>query len=273
MNNNSRLFVTAMTGLFAVFATARAQITVVDFGPTDEYVTANQGLIGGNGSFSVSNISPATNYAGPAFWGGIVYNVGGTAPTWAIMDNYGSAGNLDGIRGSRQSMAIGDSATYAFMFSGTETFSIDNTSNSSFFLNARRDGGQNGSNTGIRWILRDTDGDYFVSALDNGSSAQFSGAYDPDGGVTQSSLLGINWFEYTFTTGVVGSQIANNSNFFGSTEFTAAGFHYTASRVTGGGGLDMIFTDFTVVAIPEPSTLALLGIAGLCAGLFARRRR
>jgi hypothetical protein len=32
-------------------------------------------------------------------------------------------------------------------------------------------------------------------------------------------------------------------------------------------------TDFASVAIPEPSTLALLGIAGLCAGLFARRRR
>ncbi|MCC5842965.1 MAG: PEP-CTERM sorting domain-containing protein [Verrucomicrobia bacterium] len=42
-----------------------------------------------------------------------------------------------------------------------------------------------------------------------------------------------------------------------------------------GVGLDEVRlgTDFTSVAIPEPSTLALLGIAGLCAGLFARRRR
>ena len=273
MKNNSRFFVTAMTGLFAVFATARAQITVVDFGESSTYVTSSQNLTGGNGSFTTDVISPAAvNYSGPAFWGGVNRGM----DTWQLTDNnegFSSTGDFDNIRGRLGTAEIGVSATYAFMFSASQTFEIDNT-DSSFFLKARRVGGQTEAGvTGVRWMLRDIDDNYYVSALNDTSAAQFSETYAQNTGVTGSSLVDLSWFNYTFGTGAVGSGITDTTAFFAGTQFDAAGFNYTAKRVSGAGAIEMQFADFTVVAIPEPSTLALLGIAGLCAGLFARRRR
>lgn len=255
----------------ALPAAAFAQITVVNFGESTTYVTASQNLAGGNGSFSTANISPAANYSGPTFWGGITYSVGGGAATWQLADNYSGSGGNDAIRGSRSSMVIGDSATYVFMFNGSQSFGIDNA-NSSFYLNARRDGGQNDTTTGLRWILRDTVGNYYVSALNNTAGAQFSGLYSGSSGVSQSSLVGLNWFSYTFASAAVGGSIADTADFFANTQFDAAGFQYVAKRVTSSGGLDMQFADFTVTAIPEPSSFAALaGLAGL--GFVALRRR
>ena len=270
---NKKLLLTSITAVAALLSTAQAQITVVDFGESSTYVTSSQNLADGNGSFSTSNISPAANYSGPAFWGGVSRGM----DTWQLTDNnegFSTTGDFDNIRGRLGTAAIGVSATYAFMFSASQTFAIDNTTDSSFYLNARRVGGQTEAGvTGVRWLLRDTDNNYYVSALNDTTAAQYSGAYSETSGVTQSSLLGIDWFNYTFTSGVVGASVGNTSTFFGETQFDAAGFNYTAKRVTSASAIEMQFADFTVVAIPEPSTLVLmvLGFAG--ALITAKRRR
>jgi hypothetical protein len=271
--NTQRLLASAILGLFAYNTAIAAPVTVIDFGESTAYVTSNQNL-GGNGaaSFSTSVISPSSpDYVGTALWGGARYGASSGMDTWAIMDDWTSTG-FDSIRGRVGSATAGTPGTYVAMFSATQNFTIDNAE-SSFFLKGRRDGGQTVAGvTGVRWLLQDTSNNYYVSALNDSANAQFGNAYASNPGVTGSSLVDLAWFDYTFTTGVIGSAIADEATFFSSTEFKSAGFNYVAQR-TGNGAIDMSFADFNVVAIPEPSSLVLLGIAGLCVGLFLRRRR
>jgi len=270
---HKKLITTLAVGV--VLSTAAfAQNTIVDFGESTTYVTGNENLAaGGNGAYITSNISPASGYTGPTFTGGVLLSTGDGASTWQIANDYATTGSNDAIRFRTANVAGGVSATFVGMFAGSQTFSIDNTANSSFFLNGRRDGGQTGAGiTGVRWLLQDTGGRYYVSALNETAAAQFSGSYSGTSGVTGSSLVGLDWFNYTFGDASIGSAIADEVAFFGSTQFSAAGFNYTAARVSSPNAIDMSFADFSVVAIPEPSSFAALG--GLAVlGLAASRRR
>jgi len=187
------------------------------------------------------------------------------------MNDWASAGGNDSIRGRVGSAAAGTPGTYVAMFTGNQTFSIDNTANSSFFLRGRRDGGGTVAGvTGVRWLLQDTSNNYYVSALNDSTNAQFGNAYASNPGVTGSSLVGLEWFNYTFTSGAIGAAITDEATFFGSTQFIAAGFNYVTQR-TASGAIDMSFADFNVVAVPEPTTWALL--AGSLTTLMVLRRR
>lgn len=254
-------------------SSASAQLLVVDYGPSTTYVTADRSLTGNGGAnFSTTVISPSSpNYVGPAFWGGARYGASSGMDTWAIMNDYASAGGNDAIRGRVGSAAAGTPGTYVAMFSGSQNFTIDNTANSSFFLRGRRDGGGTVAGvTGVRWLLQDTSNNYYVSALNDSANAQFGNAYASNPGVTGSSLVGLDWYNYTFTSGAVGSAIADEATFFGSTQFKSAGFNYVTQR-TNSGAIDMMFADFNVVAVPEPATWALL-VGGLIALMVYRHR-
>ena len=60
---------------------------------------------------------------------------------------------------------------------------------------------------------------------------------------------------------------------FGSTDYTHVGFQIATTALTSGGGDFFDIQSVSMSVIPEPGTLALLGIAGLALAISQRRRR
>jgi|GEM_PF-5189253 len=274
-------------GILAAAAVGANAVTIVDFGESNSYVSANVSLVSpsspaGNFDFSSSNISPASGYSGPTFWGGAIITAGngtGTAATnWRIFDNDSNTGNFDAIQVQKNSIDTGSRYYMTFIFSSTAgNFTIDNTSSSTFTLNARRNGGSTiSSTTGLRWVLQDTANNYYISELNDGTAAQFGSSYaSGTTAVSQSSLVtGVSWFNYNPASGIlggIGSAISDQATFFGTTQFKSAGFWYGAGRSTNG-NIDMHFADFSLTAVPEPTTWALLAGSLTTLMIFRRRR-
>lgn len=105
------------------------------------------------------------------------------------------------------------------------------------------------------------EGTVFLVAKFDVTNGLFSMWANPDPG--GSSPTGGNLIAENVSFTRTGSDFANDIQF--------AGLFTNWSGV----GLDEVRlgTDFASVVIPEPSTLVLFGIAGLGAGIFARRRR
>lgn len=245
-------FLYVLSAAIATPFVVKAEIFVVSYGPSTTYVTEDLEFRGGNGEFLQTIISPSTGYTGPAFFGGFRSSNDGLLTHLGLFNEYGTAGGNDTIRAAQwQGVSVGDVLTSVVMFPTATTFTMDNTEASYFFLGARRQGGQTEMGvTGVRWVLRDTSGNFYISRLDDTPGAQFLDTFENNMGATGLNLLDMNWYDYSFSDGVIGAQIADVPGLFGRTEFDAAGFHYTAKRVSSGGGLDMLFAIFEVAAIP-----------------------
>jgi hypothetical protein len=243
------------------------------------YTTVDiNGLPEGSWETPLLSNSLNSNWNGPAIYGGVVAEgFASSSISLAIDNNNANTNNADAIRwGYNSADGVDDSIFGAFLFDASKDFSLDSTSQ--FRLNARRTGGRDtgGTTPGIRWVLRDaTSGDYYISELNSSTAAMYGGGYVADWGsstVTESGPETLNWFNYDPSGSGISAIGSSASLDFNASTFDQGGFFYANTR-NATGSLIMEFAQFEVVAIPEPGTFALMGLAGLAALIVARRRR
>ncbi|GEM_PF-3546168 len=268
----------------AVSTSLVADVVIHYDGDNNNYGTGTLNLNDTAGSgYSTSSIAPSSGYTGPAFYGGTEL-VGTTLPTYAVSDTLNWTGETLGndlIAWSVNGVDANDTVFGTFVFDSSVDFQLD--SSSQFYINSRRQGGRDlgGTTPGLRWVLRDaTSGDLYISELLN---QNFAAGYEETADIFTTSTTStyteadpetLNWFNYA-PAGTDISTIGSSASIdFNSATFDQAGFWYANTRNVSG-GLAMGFGQFAVdaVAIPEPSTFALVGLTGLAALFAARRRR
>lgn len=265
---------TALVGLLGLTATALADV-IVQFESTT-YVTADQpygrgwtseGGTDANGdgdgdddyiAFNTTTpFSPAANYTGPTFYGGWV-----AEGARDVRGNSGVADQTDNDAGSNDSAIMVeleqiDRGVIAFLKSdflnGGDTGPVTFDATSSLTFEASN---LYGNNT-IRLLVRDGS-DWYIGETHLGNSASFNPANENFAPFALAE--GDKKIEFTGSTyNVSGATF---------TDVTAVGtYHVNSPRSKSGVSTFAI----DAVVIPEPATLALLGLGG--AAFVARRQR
>jgi|GEM_PF-3295002 len=295
MNRFSPPLAALLVAALSVAGAAHAQTTIVDWGTSSTYVTADAVLNGYTTSgkaFDLTNeFNPQSGYSGPNFYGGAsVVSTNGTgqwnATTGLLIKNNttaaqsGTAGN-DAFRfyptwsgttgdGQQKFYAAVAFPKSEFLNGGSSsTVSISGTEsvNLSFFLASS---GYQVANTNFRVLIKNGS-DWYVSNTISYTAGTLK---------TVSSTFGsafTGWSNYnTASLNSIGTAATPVFN-----DVQAIGYLWTLSSAVGnnnGTNGSAFVSDFTFNAtltpIPEPSTYAALaGLAALCGVMIHRRRK
>lgn len=295
MNRFSPPLAALLVAALSVAGAAHAQTTIVDWGTSSTYVTADAVLNGYTTSgkaFDLTNeFNPQSGYSGPSFYGGAsVVSTNGTgqwnATTGLLIKNNttaaqsGTAGN-DAFRfyptwsgttgdGQQKFYAAVAFPKSEFLNGGSSsTVSISGTEsvNLSFFLASS---GYQVANTNFRVLIKNGS-DWYVSNTISYTAGTLK---------TVSSTFGsafTGWSNYnTASLNSIGTAATPVFN-----DVQAIGYLWTLSSLNsaaGGTNGSAFVSDFTFNAtltpIPEPSTYAALaGLAALCGVMIHRRRK
>lgn len=214
------------------------------------------------GGFNIA-AHPSSGYTGPDFYAGAqAVKIGVNANNGLAEAEIINAGAADYLRLFAQTpsgVGAGSSLSYVFRMDVAPTVYSDLTS-----FSGQSAGGVSGSLVS-RFMLETSDGDFYLS------NTSISGGF---GGNTWSisDLSTENWALFT-----PGSDVWQGN--FESLDFdtvlsnqTVTSVGWFASRpVDSGTNSALTIREFEVIAIPEPSTLVLLGISLGTAFLFRRR--
>ncbi len=232
--------------------------------------TANNGY--GFGNWTYDNLTPNGGYAGE-FLGGSTgsgnpssYNINsGSGKSWAFYANQATAVSaqaiapfLGGSLGVGQTFSV-QMQNYLIATGGTNGFSLQNSSGGNLF-SFYFVGGQSDYYINVGGNQVSTGVGYTGNGLDL--------SFTQGGGDTWSFVIsGPTVTTTTLTSTGTGDLLANNN--IGQVDL-----YNESGASTGGGGsgsYDLFFNNLSVV--PEPSTLAMLGMSGLSALMFFRRRK
>ncbi len=255
---------------FAAFA------TILSFDGTEDYVATTQNLSrswnlsGSTATVSFSDgsaLSPVANYTGPLFFGAASSSITGAGTTGS---NGNSAAVQHQVAGDRINLTynIGNDAAGTktitmgglVYFKSASPFDVD--ADDAFSANVS---GSSGFTEAVRWLLRDSGGDLYVSneTFATGGAAVSTGLTS-----TTWALLDTSGSNFHQTYGSFGAVTLSG--------LTGAGVYYEGNRnVTSTGTSNG--TGFRVnqfAAIPEPSSVLLLlgGLGGLWASSVFRRK-
>lgn len=272
----SRIGCGIMTGVITVAALSfggAADATLISYGgdvvSKTQNLTRGWSLSGSTATVSFSDasaLSPASDYTGPEFFGGASSSITGSATTSSNgnsaavqqqdsgFDRISLTYNIGNDDPSAKTM---ESAGLVYFKTGT---GFDVSSNDAFSADVSNAFG--GSTAAARWLVRDGSGSLYVS----NETFAF-------GGASSSNLTGTTWALLDTS----GSDFFQTYGSFGSlslTGLTGAGVYYEGVRngLTSTGnanGTGFRVNQFEVV--PEPASLVLLGLGGLC--LLGGRRR
>jgi hypothetical protein len=273
MNMKTRLM-TALMGMVFLATSVGAQLTAIQL-TGDGWATATNALGNGNSVMTGANIQPGTGYSGPVFRGGAVAT-NTTIGDWQISDN-GGANVLAGLDVFRLSLGstVNQAETkfhHGVIFFDQSSFAngldavlggvtLNNTTSLSY--TAKR---VSGNPSRIGFVL-EADGNFFLHQIAYNDNQAGPGA----GHVfTLTDPTAVTWNAFNPTVSLSTIGAAATPDF---TKVTGIGLWFENERAGNATtGLDFRVGEITFAAIPEPSTLALFGIA-LGAAVFFRRRK
>jgi hypothetical protein len=269
------LFPALLTGCFLTLG-SYAQVNVISYSGTGQ-VTSNMDL-GGIGLFDTNApISPATDYAGPRFFGGVATSDATNAPIseWRIFNDL-FFGNIpltsDWIGVATPSTLIGPAKHhYAFLHFRQADFADLSTlaggvrlnADTSLSFRARRTGG----NPSFARFVVETDAGFFVSSSTELTAGQANGVEL----IVLADPTSTNWFAYDpdASLSVIGGAASPDLN-------NVVGLGIWFDNVRAGdatSGMGFYVTDIQLTAIPEPRTYAaLFGLLALGAVVWRRRK-
>ncbi|HWL52046.1 MAG TPA: PEP-CTERM sorting domain-containing protein [Chthoniobacteraceae bacterium] len=276
--------------------------TVFEFGPSNAYVTKDEVNYRRTASMTESApyistvafdgstpLSPAEDYAGPVFYGGYTFS-SSTYPQGftgqRIINNYSNTGNNDAIyfnvvgpnNTDFRSTEMSFAAVFVFNQSSFNApYQEGNVSIDGFsirFYKHFHGATYTGFNPVGRWLV-EIGGAYYLS-----DSTFIAPGTDQYLGFSLSGddLQATRWAAYDPQSSLSFDAESATFDELALEQISAVGFHFEdphfQTTVTGTLGMRLAVSEFGVTTIPEPGSLALLGMGLPClAGYLAHRFR
>lgn len=279
MKTTTKTILTFLTGVVSFASILHGSITLIDWGgpgmassdtnftlpttPTDNGTTRTWEY-----SASTALVPTAVNYAGPTIYGALQTDNATDGPsniTNALVDDR-TGTNDDRITTLHNSTTVGDLIRGLVFFQksdflngSSDTLTFDATSSAIIsVLGQNGAGGSNGTKLavldGTTWYVSNSTFGGFSGNLNiSDLSIETFASYDPTGAPLDPTPS-------SFTT--AGSTF---------TDIQAVGYYFNLGNASAGSA-GMSITSIEITAIPEPSTFALLGLAGLAVVMFRRRK-
>ncbi|MEX0326274.1 MAG: PEP-CTERM sorting domain-containing protein [Puniceicoccaceae bacterium] len=259
----------------ALAGASSAQVVIYSFGESTEYSTGAPQLTLGDGTTAASNsdlsrafstnaMQPQTDYTGPGFFGGweASDSLNQNMDFPPLINQHTTTGGFDGLYFTLNATAS-EAGSFALLMMADASTTVNFSDLQSFTLAAARTTGT-GQNAIAHAVIRVGSSYYVADTPANNVSSAY--------GDISLALTSWNTYDPASSLSAIGSSATLN----GTDQVDAVGyllFRNVLSTNTGGNTRFGV-GKFEVVAVPEPSTYALLaGFATLGLILFRRRQR